>query len=161
MALYTIAETVSGFWGGFMFDGLGLGTQGSSGVMAVVAAAVTVRVRVGHSGSCVNAELMCKSPPLRQLLIGSAVAAIDSWGPLTDGIVSAGRLQPNRRGVLASDNSGEPALHALSTHRHRERVQAAWSVHAWRAWRRISATSASGGGAAAYERVATQDEEAV
>ena len=42
MAFYTVAETVSGFWGGFMFDGLHLSTQGAAGVMAVVGAAVTV-----------------------------------------------------------------------------------------------------------------------
>ena len=43
MAFYTVAETVSGLGGGAMFDGLHLSTQGVSGVMAVVAAVVTVR----------------------------------------------------------------------------------------------------------------------
>ena len=43
MALYTAAETVSGLWGGFMFDSLGLSTQGAAAAMSIIAAAVTVR----------------------------------------------------------------------------------------------------------------------
>lgn len=43
MAFYTVAETVSGLWGGFMFDSLAMSTQGASGVMAAVAAVITVR----------------------------------------------------------------------------------------------------------------------
>jgi hypothetical protein len=182
MAFYTVAETVSGFWGGFMFDGLHLSTQGAAGVMAVVGAAVTVRraeLQVFRPSfwlpqwfPCSKA-LLCPRCPCHLLHQGSQgwLQRFTSVGVGLTNHLGAGHFSPTVKAPLSEMLHLEACMHlslhtvtpnssgGLELHCPPLESQAAWSLHAWRVWQRSAVTKSNRTAVAAYERVTTQDED--